>query len=167
MKLNLGCGHDVREGWVNADVSPCDSRVLYVNLDKPFPDGWWRACEEIVMQDVLEHLDDPEGCLENCAACLQPAGVLKVRGPHYTCRDTFTDLTHRRGLSSETMSRWANRNGMTATVRLGFEPWNLWMAWVNLHPMGMKLYEATLLRALAPAKHVHAELRPQTVSVPL
>jgi predicted SAM-dependent methyltransferase len=55
MKLNLGCGNDVKKGYTNVDFRPTDPSVMQVDLSKfpwPFEDG---SADEILMLDFLEH----------------------------------------------------------------------------------------------------------------
>ena len=35
--LNLGCGPNILEGWLNTDIEPIDDRVVYLDAGKPFP----------------------------------------------------------------------------------------------------------------------------------
>ena len=56
MKLNLGCGTNKLEGFVNVDVEPASEPDMVVDLDIlpwPFEDS---SAEEIQLNHVLEHL---------------------------------------------------------------------------------------------------------------
>ena len=55
MKLNLGCGDDIRLGYVNVDFRKTHPSVVEVDLSKfpwPFADD---SVDEILMLDFLEH----------------------------------------------------------------------------------------------------------------
>lgn len=165
MKLNLGCGYDLRPDWINVDrrsfeKSHGEEVDVILDLDEgTWPPEWRTAAEEILLQDVVEHLRFPAKVLFEAQFCLARDGTLAVRGPHYTCRDTHTDPTHRRGLSSEFFERTMNHiGGGGPEIRIEFEWWNRWMHWINWIPCGLKLYEATFLCSLAPAKYVHARI---------
>lgn len=87
MKLNLGCGTDKRDGFVNSDRSDQDLNS--------FPYRWEDcSADEIVMSHVLEHLLFPERVMEECWRILKPGGKLKVTGPWYKSIDAFADLEH-------------------------------------------------------------------------
>ena len=86
MKLNVGCGMDYREGFVNVDASDALSRVD-VMLD--LADPAWRerfgeaSVERIVAYDFIEHHFHWEAVrlLGDFYWVLQPGGVLEIRLP--------------------------------------------------------------------------------------
>jgi len=57
MKLNLCCGDDVREGYINIDVRKTRPNVFVLDLEKdllkPFPDN---SVDEIIARDCIEHI---------------------------------------------------------------------------------------------------------------
>jgi len=57
MKLNLCCGDDVREGYINIDVRKTKHNVLVLDLEKellkPFPSN---SAEEVIAKDCIEHI---------------------------------------------------------------------------------------------------------------
>jgi SAM-dependent methyltransferase len=82
LRLNLGCGNDRREGYVNVDLRDdvadvvCDVRKL---------EHWGDATvDEIVAEDVLEHFAATEtvAILEEWARALRPGGTLTVKVPN-------------------------------------------------------------------------------------
>ncbi len=87
MKLNLGCGQDIRTGYINIDIKPPGgmSPELYRQgdirtLDWLTEDG---AVEEIVALDCLEYLpiNAVKPALINWAQKLFTGGVLKILIP--------------------------------------------------------------------------------------
>ena len=82
LKLNLGCGFDKRDGYVNIDFQDfhepdvvADVRSLDQYLDA--------TCDEIIAQDVLEHLERSEvaPALAEWARLLVEDGRLVLRVP--------------------------------------------------------------------------------------
>ena len=56
MRLHLGCGDNVLDGWTNVDISSNDPRVTLAdvrNLDVVAPDG---TVDTIYACHVLEHI---------------------------------------------------------------------------------------------------------------
>lgn len=75
IRLNLGCGSDIREGWLNCDKYPLDDRVMFVDLEKlPLP---WKdnTIECIFLKGVLEHL-----CMNPADLMLEIHRILKLGG---------------------------------------------------------------------------------------
>lgn len=79
-KLNLGCGFDYRQGYVNVDLhARHNPDVVASVLDLAnFPTGYYR---EVIAQDVLEHVtrDDVRRALFEWNRVLQPGGRLFIR----------------------------------------------------------------------------------------
>jgi hypothetical protein len=81
MKLNLGCGWDHREGWVNVDfLEEHKPDVIADVLELPFPEG---SAAEILAQDVLEHLPrtNTRTALDEWFRVLEENGSIEVRVP--------------------------------------------------------------------------------------
>lgn len=55
VRLNIGCGADVREGWVNADANPTQAAVDRADMREPLP---WpeEYFDGAVANHVLQHL---------------------------------------------------------------------------------------------------------------
>lgn len=77
MKLNLGCGTDLREGWVNADTYPYAGISVRCSLrDLPFRDS---SFDEVEMIHVIEHM--PAGSIKDVPRVLKRGGTLRVVCP--------------------------------------------------------------------------------------
>ncbi|MDP2593158.1 MAG: methyltransferase domain-containing protein [bacterium] len=93
-KLNLGCGMDVKQGWVNLDSASLPGVDVAHNLDVlplPFED---EVFDEILCQDVLEHVN-LSPLLSDLHRILKKGGLISVRVPHFTSKNAYTDPTHR------------------------------------------------------------------------
>lgn len=55
LRLNLGCGRDIREGWVNSDFIQGPGVDVVADLEKRLP---WddNTFYEILISHTLEHL---------------------------------------------------------------------------------------------------------------
>lgn len=100
LKLNLGCGPDYREGWHNVDLSgKCDETVDLSTYPWPWEDGQF---EQIVANDILEHMPMCLPFIDECWRVLTSGGRLVVRTPKGDSPYLWIDPTHIRGYEPET-----------------------------------------------------------------
>lgn len=95
-QLNLGCGTDRKEGWVNLDYNPDYHPDVVHDFDVlpyPFENEQF---ERIYCSHVLEHVKDLFGTLDELLRILKKGGVIHVRVPHFSNGNGYNDLTHRR-----------------------------------------------------------------------
>lgn len=83
IKLNLGCGLDLREGYLNVDVREIQGVNLCFDLEAnelPFEDG---VVAEILLKDSLEHIGwrKTEWFLRECYRVLRKGGVISIQTP--------------------------------------------------------------------------------------
>ncbi len=101
-KLNLGCGTDIKEGYVNLDIVKLPGVDVVWNVNKlPLPFKK-EEFDEILCRDILEHVDDLIRTLKELHRILKKGGVVKIRVPHFTSKNLYADPTHKRGFSLET-----------------------------------------------------------------
>lgn len=82
VRLNLGCGRDHREGWVNVDIFGEKGVDVVQNLDShpyPWPES---SVDEIYSSHVIEHLREPADFLEDCHRVLKNGGIMTLKYPH-------------------------------------------------------------------------------------
>jgi SAM-dependent methyltransferase len=175
-RLNLGCGTDIRPGFVNLDVAALPGVEVVHDLSVlplPFEDG---VFTEVVCQDILEHVDFA-AVMAELHRILEPGGVVRVRSPHFTSAAVFIDPTHRTAFSIETFDFFAESGpfggrsyyfdfhfAQVASKRITFhryrgQPWNyLVEPLVNRSPAMQRYYEGTFLARLFPAANVEITL---------
>jgi len=84
MKLNLCCGDDVRDGYINIDIRKTKPNVLVLDIEKellkPFPDN---TAEEIIARDCVEHVSwrRIEDLLKDIYRVLKRGGKLYIQVP--------------------------------------------------------------------------------------
>lgn len=82
-KLNLGCGFDIKSGYINIDFQDFHNPDLVADIRKldMLPSEYY---DEIIAQDCLEHFPrcDTEPALSEWSRLLKPGGVLKLRVPN-------------------------------------------------------------------------------------
>ena len=83
MKLNLGCGTDLRNGFINIDIDPMpdiDHQIDVSNLDDVCDDD---AAEHILALDVLQTFSyrDVINVAQHWADKLKPGGTIQISVP--------------------------------------------------------------------------------------
>jgi SAM-dependent methyltransferase len=95
-RLNLGCGSDYREGYVNVDSPRAVTRHdLSVDLRKrpwPWPDN---SVDEILMRDSLEHLPDADENMLEIHRILKPGGLFHGCVPYAFSDGAVQALEHK------------------------------------------------------------------------
>lgn len=108
LKLNLGCGSKVFEGWINVDKFSYFPVDLVHDLEEfpyPFDDD---SCDEIMMNHVLEHLgQDPDVfnkiISELYRICKNEASI-QINVPHPRHDNFLSDPTHVRPINANVLS---------------------------------------------------------------
>lgn len=169
-KLNLGCGRDIREGWVNLDQARLPGVDVVHNLERvplPFDDGHF---DHIHAKDVLEHVEYIP-LLAELHRILRPGGTLQIQVPHFTSADNFIDPTHKKQFSIRTFEFFVKDSPIArdyyfdfsfsriASRRVNFLGgvlfYNRLVARiVNAHFKLQQYYELTLLSRLFPAQNI-------------
>lgn len=100
-KLNLGCGNDIRQGWVNLDLYPISGVDVVHDINQlplPFEE---KTFDYILCQDILEHIEYAP-LLAELHRILKKGGILEIRVPHFSSRFNFIDPTHKKMFSVQT-----------------------------------------------------------------
>lgn len=123
LRILLGCGNDVRPGWVNVDRVALEYVDVVHDLDVhpwPFDDNTTTHIDAI---DVLEHLGDTVAFMDECWRILRTDGVLYVQAVGWQSENLWRDPTHKRGFHVDTFryfdpeSPWYQQYGHLYTSR--------------------------------------------------
>lgn len=96
MKLNLGCGKDIREGWINVDTIEFEGVDVACNL------GEWKwpwendSIEEVHCSHMIEHLTATQRIhfINELYRVLQKDRGCMLIAPHWASCRAYGDLTH-------------------------------------------------------------------------
>jgi SAM-dependent methyltransferase len=92
--LDVGCGSAKIPGAVGIDIAPDTQADVVHDLDQfPYPleDA---SFDQVVMQDVIEHVRQPVRVLQELHRVLRPGGRLHLRTPHFSSSLAYSDPTH-------------------------------------------------------------------------
>lgn len=101
-KLNLGCGGDIKKGYINLDMRKAPGVDIVHDLNKfpyPFEDNEF---DEIVAYNILEHVDNMLKTMEELHRILKQGGKLDIITPHYNGPMAWGNPEHRRGYGHDT-----------------------------------------------------------------
>jgi hypothetical protein len=110
MKLHLGCGNDLREGYVNCDISKEVNPDKIVNLEKtplPFKDN---SVSEVVANHVFEHIRNFTELVHDLHRVCKKNAVIKIKVPFYSSWGQWNDPTHVRAFSPFTFGYFNKGN---------------------------------------------------------
>lgn len=109
LKLNIGCGTDIRQGWINLDQINLPGVDVVHNLEAlplPFEN---ESFDEILCQDVIEHLEYIP-VIKEFYRILKNGGKVHIRVPHFSSPNSFADPTHKKFFSIKTFEFFAKDN---------------------------------------------------------
>ena len=173
-KLNLGCGTNIKTGWINMDCADLPGVDVVHDIERvPLPFGS-EEFDIIRCDNVLEHVDYIP-VLKNLHRILKTKGCLIVRVPHFTARINYSDPTHKKLFSIDTFNFFVDgitdknyyfdfhfskikckkirflKKGIFWINRL-IEPI------INCSPRVQYFYECSFLSRIFPANHIYIEI---------
>ena len=166
-KLNLGCGDDIKKGYVNLDSIKLPGVDVVSDLNKklPFKDNTF---EEVYCSHVLEHLDSIDSPLEEIWRITKNGGRVIIKVPIFPSIYAVTDPTHKQFFAYGTFEYFSPNARLNYYSKARFNilkrkiifPVYLFPLTfiVNLDRAFQTLY-SKLFSFLIPAKVLYAELR--------
>lgn len=100
-KLNIGCGPDKKDGYINIDYDSTFNPDIVRDIEKglPFDDN---SVDEIFCSHVLEHVKDLIFVMNEFWRVLKSGGKLFILVPPYDFEGAFSDPTHIRYFTPRT-----------------------------------------------------------------
>jgi SAM-dependent methyltransferase len=84
-KLQVGCGYNLLEGWLNADYHPSVDapNVIYLDATRPFPIASG-SFDYVFTEHMIEHIwfAQSQAMLKECFRILKPGGRIRISTPN-------------------------------------------------------------------------------------
>jgi SAM-dependent methyltransferase len=96
-RLNVGCGRNIIDGWINLDVIPLPGIDIVADLEDcansplPFKDN---EVDEFLLSHVIEHIRNPLPLMQELWRIAKPEAKMVIRVPHGASDDAWEDPTH-------------------------------------------------------------------------
>lgn len=99
MKLNIGCGNKVVEGYIGVDKFQCEAAEYICDIENeklPFKDN---TVEDIILDNVIEHFYDIPNVINELVRVSNKGAIIKIITPHFSALSSWIDPTHIHHLS--------------------------------------------------------------------
>lgn len=109
-KLNFGCGKNIRKEYINADLMDIDGVDINFNFNNfpyPFQNNEF---DEILADNVLEHLDNIPAVMQELHRISKPDAMLRIIVPYYNCYGASNDVTHKHYFSHLSFEPFYKKN---------------------------------------------------------
>lgn len=125
-KLNVGCGNDIREGYVNLDFYKFKGVDVVHDIEKtpfPFPAN---SFSRVLMSHVLEHVEDPVETMEEIWRICKKDAVVEIGVPYFSGLNAVKDPTHKKFFAAATFdffekTKIGERNYFVESRKIDFE----------------------------------------------
>jgi SAM-dependent methyltransferase len=98
--LDVGCGSTKFPGAVGLDMSAETAADIVHDLDEfPYPIEE-SSFDQVLLQDVIEHVKEPIRVFEELHRIARPAARIQLRTPHFSSALAYGDPTHRHYFST-------------------------------------------------------------------
>jgi SAM-dependent methyltransferase len=159
--LDVGCGNNKAPGAWGIDLDPRSQADVICDLASMSWPLAGRQFEEILCNQVLEHVADVMRFMEEAHRVARPGALVKVVTPHYTSPSSYADPTHRHHFAAGVPDYLVARDAPhfeKVSVHLRFSRLYRCLGIEGLANRFLNLYEP-FLAFLFPARDLHFTLR--------
>lgn len=118
--LHLGSSKNFQDRWLNLDVNPYWRPDIVADLNEPFPheSGVYHSdrfgeifigpetFDEIIAEDVLEHIRELSTAMTSCLNVLKVGGVFRISVPYDLSLGAWSDPTHVRAFNEHSFDHY-------------------------------------------------------------
>ncbi len=96
-RLNVGCGRNILDGWLNLDNADLPGIDIRFDLETcrntpiPLPDN---CIDELLLSHVIEHIHDSLALMQELYRVAKPGALCIIRVPYGSSDDAWEDPTH-------------------------------------------------------------------------
>jgi SAM-dependent methyltransferase len=165
-KLNLGCGEDFKDGFINVDFHSHVRIDVQHDLNAfpyPFDDS---SFDHVFASHILEHLDRPFLVMKELHRILKPGGTLTVKVPHFS--RGFSHAEHKAGFDVTFPMYFNPAFTKSGYFGVHFDLWKMelhYVAFFHLLPyLGVGRVTIGFLKVVNSIMNFFAELSPLACS---
>ncbi len=151
-KLNLGCGTDIRDGYINLDIAPLNGVDIVHNIESgplPFAD---ETFEEVLCLDILEHLEYVP-VLKEIHRILKKNGKVIIRVPHFSSNNNYIDPTHKKMFSINTFNFFVRDSMFSRNYYFDFSFTRIVSSQITFHREHKYLFYNSLIQKIFGKRH--------------
>lgn len=121
MKLNFGCGHNIRPGFYNVDIikaKDINQSFDFDNFPYPLPENKF---EYVLLNQVLEHLLHPRRVLDELWKACKNNAIIEIKTPYVGSKSAYYDLEHKSYFNDRSFYSLCTPNDANKNFKKKFE----------------------------------------------
>jgi ubiquinone/menaquinone biosynthesis C-methylase UbiE len=161
-KLNIGCGKDIKKGFLNLDMQQAECVDVVHNLEDfpyPFDDNTFSY---VYAESILEHLSDVTRVLDELHRICKPDAIIEIKVPWYNFKGMYNDVTHKTFFNHRSFHLLTDTKKHSYKINpdkkfdLIYEAYipSAFGLWTLIFPTIIRIYIATILGSMIKTIHV-------------
>ncbi len=165
-RLHIGCGKDIKKGFVNLDSVKLPGVDVVHDLNKqPYP---FKSNEfsEVHAFMVLEHLENWTKCMEELYRITKPGAITRIKVPFFPSMYAVIDPTHRNFYTYNTFDYFDPTHGLNYYFKAKFKvrkkyirfSWNPVLNLLSIPINWVPVFYCRYLGGILPSNELYFEL---------